>query len=173
MLMVGAACICLGGCVTETESGRTIRDGGLDEMPDEFVIHSVAQLVGRAVDTDADGRVDSIPVTVYLMAHSATRTQIAVWATGHFEFELTDRNDRPIATWSFAPDETDAMRVRGGAVGRAYRTVLELSDDDLAVAGRSWAGALGCRFVPVEGDPIETDKPVSVIGGDTFRRDGP
>ncbi len=149
----------LSGCVTE---GRPPRPKPRDVpqqpagiTPDRVLPSSSPVLA----DTDRNGYVDTLTVTVYLFARGY---DLPVSAPGSFEFEMSGQDGEVIETWIL-----DERAVRAGEKrfmpGPGYQFDLKLLDSSGGDKMPAQRAEVRTRFVPAgDAAPIESRSPLTV-----------
>ncbi|HMN96284.1 MAG TPA: hypothetical protein PKC43_08230 [Phycisphaerales bacterium] len=159
------AMVALGGCETTVEQSNTVRPMPAKPTPppptpagalaNNFVL---LLLTPKAIDSDGDGRPDTMGVECYLFAEPFPSS---LWESGTFVFALHRPGEsgvagsRPLAEWRFGPEIAAAARART-LIGVCYRFALNLAEADRgAETGRTDIGLpsadLTGRFEPADG----------------------
>jgi hypothetical protein len=124
----------------------------------------VAPAIFQALDTDRNGRTDSLIVFAYLFP-AADVSALPVWAEGEFRFNLTGQDSRPIAQWTFPADQVKARR-DSDIIGPTHSFTLDIR----AAAGRDdfppQNAALSATFIRTDGVAISSAEALGVpLGG--------
>jgi len=147
------------GCVSETVETTTARPmppepRAAPTTPASARPNRLAMMVigPKPIDTDGNGRPDTIPVEVFLFAEPHPTP---IFAAGAFVFDLYaigeagDTSVPPITSWRFENEDLSAHQARG-MIGPMYRfalSLLEKGGDDLGLPAVDLVG----RFHPADG----------------------
>jgi hypothetical protein len=124
----------------------------------------VVPAIYQTLDTDRNGRTDSMVVFAYLFPASDA-SALPVWAEGEFRFSLVGQDARPIAQWVFPAEQVRAHR-DSDTFGPTHSFTLDIK----AAAGRDdfpiQNAALSASFVRTDGVTISSAGTVGVrLGG--------
>lgn len=156
------------GCVTVDAQGNRVEGPTRLDQPEGLMPGHLVLGVPQSVDADDDGIIDTIPAQVFVFA-TDPEYRLPIWVDAHIEFKLADESGRTLSEWTFTQEQTDSMRAIGGQIGPAYQVVLRIDDAQLHSVNQARGGWLSCRFVPVQGQPVQTDRPKSVVFGSSGR----
>lgn len=149
------------GCVTEGPPPKP-KPQPAPEQPAGLTPDRILPMAGQVMaDTDRNGYVDSLSLTVYLFARGYDP---AISGDGSFEFELRGPDGEAIHTWVVDAAEARAS-IKSYPPGPAYQFDLNLLDraggDELA----RQRAELWSRFIPASGAPIESRSPLTLTLG--------
>lgn len=144
---MGAVIICVGGCVTSNPRAHEIPPQPSDAAP------SAVQLFASSPrDTNGNGYVDSVAVTVFVFDQQRSIVPIAV--AGSFTFRMTRPDGTVLAEW--AMDEEQTRRVlQPMPPGPGYLFDLSLlpkTKDTLDYQSVDLTG----EFTPKNGKPVRS-----------------
>jgi hypothetical protein len=164
-VLAGCAVLALGlaggGCVTEGPPPKPL-PREIPTQPEGIHPDRVLSSAGAVLtDTDRNGYVDGLGVTVYLFAKGY---DLPITATGSFEFKLVEAGgaeSKVICTWVLDPSATKAA-IQKFIPGPGYHFDLSLLDRPGGDKLATQRAELWTRFLPVGAAPIETRSPLTV-----------
>lgn len=136
------------GCVTE----KSPRHKDVPPPPSDARATSVQLFAAAPRDTNSNGYGDSILVTVYLFDEQ--RYPLSLALPGALTFDLRSAKEKPIASWSFGPEET-ARHVETLGPGPGYSFELRLLDKASDVMEGQEA-SLTVEFVATTGQRVRS-----------------
>lgn len=168
-LALAAACAITSACVSdgpqppERQQPRTI------EVPEGLEVETVVLAADQyPVDSDNNGFVDTFSVNVFLFPRS-DQFPLPIHVNGTFLFELLDRDESPIISWEYSPEEVRQARTRPlpGPSHQFQLNLLRVGTDQF----RPTRTQLKCTFIPTDGQPVVANgRPTVNIGPTTDRR---
>lgn len=152
----------LTGCVTEGPPPKP-KPPPAPTQPSGLKVERILPMAGQVMgDSDRNGYVDALTVTVYVFARGYDP---AIEADGSFEFELRGPDGGTIHTWLLDPNAVKAAMKRYPP-GPAYQIDLTLLDRPGGDELERQRGELWTRFLPSDGGvPIESRSPLTVTLG--------
>lgn len=140
-----AALFTMSGCVTEARNNAKVPD----KQPDWVTPARMLVAMQLPADTDANGYLDTIPLTVYLFDE---RYPLAISVPGSFSFKLKTTAGKELGTWTIdEPTATNAIRKMRPGPGYQFRLDVRKFGPD----GRdSGTVDLTAEFVPSSGAPV-------------------
>lgn len=128
---LGLALLGLVGCTSSpraAEAANTADPGRATERPSATVsrLEPLQMLLtrGTPTDSDANGFADTVPVVVYLFP-DARDSNLPIWSTGTFRFDIRAEDGRNVGKWEFGGDLGERARVQL-APGPGYSFFLRL-----------------------------------------------
>lgn len=154
------ALLLLAGCVAERPDRKQFT------QPDNAKPNQLAVYPDFWRDTNANGYLDSINVTVYLFDTSGAYA-LSLAVPGTFTFKLARHNGPTIATWSFNQEQARAA-LRKASAGPTF--IFELS---ILKAGSSDVLEPGVFDLTAEFTTLDGTKIPSEGGASSYRFEGP
>lgn len=144
----------LGGCVTENPRQREVAAPPPSARPNRLVL-SAGQFME---DSDANGYVDAMTVSVYLFDERYQQAPIS--CDGVIEFVLRSPTGKEIRTWTFTEAQTKSARTRLPA-GPGYTFRLSLRDNGTDQMP-SMMAELSATFKATSGESARSNVPIRV-----------
>lgn len=161
LVLAGAAAFAVTACESTVEQSSNVRPmppppNAAPTPPPEARVNSFAMLLltPKAMDSDGDGRPDTMAVECYLFAEPFPTP---LWEEGTFVFSLYGQGETslpgalPLVEWRISPEAAAAARAKT-LIGPCYRfalNVVEAGRADLSVRSADLVG----RFEPSDDRP--------------------